>query len=248
MLYQKKKIAERLRAERKAMGLTQEALAAKIHYSKPVINSWERPNENNQIPSMEQLAKLSNLYECEIGYLLCEYDCKTRAATDIQKETGLSREAVELLCRKKDALSIVYQLLNPEAEWKAYFEPLGISTTDDLEEQYKYFSEQAIIPDFASHLITSDSFKDVCSSIINLARSNANSDDPNLREEYERIGKQNFGASFTEIVKAQAAATNREFQEHLIEKRLEAIVHDYIDKLYADLNERNAINEPNEKE
>ena len=37
---------------------------------------------------------MCDLFGCEIGYLLCDYDCKTRTATDIQKETGLSEAAI----------------------------------------------------------------------------------------------------------------------------------------------------------
>ena len=41
--------------------------------------------------------ELCNIFNCEIGYLLCEYDCKTRAATDIVKETGLSEKSIDIL-------------------------------------------------------------------------------------------------------------------------------------------------------
>lgn len=97
MLYQKERIAKRIKDERKALGLTQEQFAKKLMYSKPTISAWERPNGNNRIPDMEQLASICNLCKCEIGYLLCEYDEKTRIAADIHKETGLSEAGIELL-------------------------------------------------------------------------------------------------------------------------------------------------------
>lgn len=40
---------------------------------------------------------MCDLFNCELGYLLGEYNCKTRATTDIQAATGLSERAIDRL-------------------------------------------------------------------------------------------------------------------------------------------------------
>lgn len=90
-------IASRIRSERKALNKTQEEFAEIIGYSKPTIISWERKDGMNRIPDIDQLITLASVFDCEVGYLLCEYDAKTRNATDICQETGLSAEAVNAL-------------------------------------------------------------------------------------------------------------------------------------------------------
>ena len=44
--------------------------------------------------SLGLLMALSDLYNCEIGYLLCEYECKTGRNTDINAVTGLNDESI----------------------------------------------------------------------------------------------------------------------------------------------------------
>lgn len=102
MIYQKEIIASRLASERKRNGYTQETLAETNIASKPTIVSWERADGKNRIPTLEQLLELCELYGCEVGYLLGEYDTRTRVATDVCKETGLSEEAVDLITKSKE--------------------------------------------------------------------------------------------------------------------------------------------------
>ena len=86
------KIGMRLRTERKNLKLTQEELASQLNISsRQRVARWENGTE---LPVLSDLLRMSDLFGCEIGYLLCDYDCKTRTATDIQKETGLSEAAI----------------------------------------------------------------------------------------------------------------------------------------------------------
>lgn len=52
------------------------------------------------------LFALCELFNCELGYLLCEkeYECKTRCDSDIYRETGLNEESIQTLkqIRKQD--------------------------------------------------------------------------------------------------------------------------------------------------
>ena len=88
-------IGERIRTERKKLDLTQDGLAEKIDIgSRQTIAQWEN---GVALPPLSKLLCMCDLFGCEIGYLLCDYDCKTRTATDIQKETGLSEAAIKEL-------------------------------------------------------------------------------------------------------------------------------------------------------
>ena len=99
MIYSKEKIAKRLKDERNNAELTQLELSKKLKYSKPTVIEWERSNGENRIPDMDTLLKMCNLYNCEIGYLLGEYDTRFRRNATVQEETGLSEAAIESLRR-----------------------------------------------------------------------------------------------------------------------------------------------------
>ena len=107
-------IGERIRTERKKLDLTQDGFAEKIDIgSRQTIAQWEN---GVALPPLSKLLCMCDLFGCEIGYLLCDYDCKTRTATDIQKETGLSEAAIKELitahtCRQYFALLAVNALL-----------------------------------------------------------------------------------------------------------------------------------------
>lgn len=99
----KANIAARLHKERENAKLSLDALSEKTGYSKPTVQSWEKGwkdgSGKNHIPSLEQLLDLAALYNCTPEYLLCEYDSKTKEATDISLETGLTPENVTRLQR-----------------------------------------------------------------------------------------------------------------------------------------------------
>lgn len=96
-------VAWRLHYERITANLSLEALAEKTGYSKPTVQRWEKGWEqgtgDNIIPTMDQLMSLCAIYNCTPEYLLCEYDEKTKAATDIALETGLTEDTVAVLQR-----------------------------------------------------------------------------------------------------------------------------------------------------
>ena len=61
------KFAENLRTRRTALGLTQEALAEKLHVTRQAVSNWE--NGKNQ-PDLEMLALLSWALEVDVSTLL----------------------------------------------------------------------------------------------------------------------------------------------------------------------------------
>ena len=94
-------IGARIRAERKAMEVTQGILADKIAeitgdklISQNTISDWER---GITIPPLNKLLALSKIFRCDCGYLLCDYDERTHGVKEICSETGLSAESVEHL-------------------------------------------------------------------------------------------------------------------------------------------------------
>ena len=83
-------IGQIIKAERVNCGYkSQDALAEKMNVCRQTVASWER-GENL---SVGDLVRLCNLFSCDFGYLIGEYECKRRIATDIREETGLSASA-----------------------------------------------------------------------------------------------------------------------------------------------------------
>lgn len=93
-IYSNSKIIERIKTERKSIKLSQEAFAAALGYTRKTINSWEK---GKTFPQLSDLLNMCNLFDCDLGYLLCEYDCKTRENTDIVNATGLSESTVNII-------------------------------------------------------------------------------------------------------------------------------------------------------
>ena len=94
MEYNVNKIGERIKTRRTECGLTQNTLADKAFINPKSIIDLEH---GNSFPRIETLALLANALDCEIGYLLGEYEQPTKAATDVLKATKLSPEAVKIL-------------------------------------------------------------------------------------------------------------------------------------------------------
>lgn len=113
MIYDREKIANRIRNERKALDLSQDTFAERLGYSKPTVVKWEKSNGDNTIPTYDQLVDMANLFNCEIGYILCEYDTRFRESTDIMKSIGLSENTVNYLI----------SLVNKENERKEKIRP-----------------------------------------------------------------------------------------------------------------------------
>lgn len=101
MSYSWYKIGERIKEERENKKLTQEELAEKVGkltghttLKRQTVAGWER---GTPIKKIEQLTALCEIYECDMSYLLCEYDCKRIASVEISKITGLSEMAIDSL-------------------------------------------------------------------------------------------------------------------------------------------------------
>jgi len=99
MKYMQKDIALRIKKEREALGITKEEFAEMLGVNRNTITAFERTDGKGRIPQLGDILNMCNLFNCEKGYLLCEYDCKTRENTDIQKATGLSESTISEIFR-----------------------------------------------------------------------------------------------------------------------------------------------------
>ncbi|MCI9602102.1 MAG: helix-turn-helix transcriptional regulator [Lachnospiraceae bacterium] len=97
MKYNYKKIGRRIKETRKAKGFSQERLMNALRDNQiPVGRNTLSAMENGVFESFsfQVLSGIATLCDCEIGYLLCEYDCKTFDNSQIYKKTGLSDNAI----------------------------------------------------------------------------------------------------------------------------------------------------------
>lgn len=113
-------IGKRIMHERKQLGLTQEDLIKEIGLSaesRQLIGRWEK---GKSYPTIDDLKKLCNVFNCELGYLLCEYDCKTRETADIHSITGLSEKAIDALSKMNSNKNAHILNLNQILEHKEF--------------------------------------------------------------------------------------------------------------------------------
>lgn len=95
-----REIGRRLQNERKRYEIdgkpaTLDALADKVQVTRQTISKWEKGDGAG--PTLWDLLRLCELFGCDIGYLIGDYECRTRITTDIRDETGLSELAVDNL-------------------------------------------------------------------------------------------------------------------------------------------------------
>lgn len=64
-------LSQRLKEERKKVGLTQQEVAEQINVTRAAYTQYE--TEQCQ-PSLDTLIKLANLYKCSIDYLVGRYN------------------------------------------------------------------------------------------------------------------------------------------------------------------------------
>ena len=92
-------IGERLRGLRNESGMNKAAAAKALNISRPTLDAWESDKTS---PTIADMKRLCSLYGCDYGYIVGEYDCKTRPVTDIFLETGLCADAAASLLTLND--------------------------------------------------------------------------------------------------------------------------------------------------
>jgi len=103
--YSWKKIGARIKNERNRASLTQKELLLKIgrsDNSHQEVSKWET---GKKTPHLSEMLAMCEVFGCELGYLLCEYDAPKRVVADVCEKTGLSPRAVGILIRKNDIVN-----------------------------------------------------------------------------------------------------------------------------------------------
>ena len=72
--------------------LTQNELADKVGSTRQTIAKWEKGNDNGIC--LDTIKCMCEIFNCEIGYLVGDYDTPQKETTDIHNKTGLSEKAI----------------------------------------------------------------------------------------------------------------------------------------------------------
>lgn len=148
-MYTTRYISERLKTQRKHLGLSQTQLSALIQAqgggtTRENIAKWE---SGKSTPDVNSLIALCNALECDLTYLLGVIDTPKQEVYDIRACTGLSEKAVShLLYLKKKEANIGIELLSKMLESDEIIETLdninkGRDTQQRLEEQNAFYEE-----------------------------------------------------------------------------------------------------------
>ncbi len=140
----KKTVGERIETERTEKGWSRKELLPKIYKSiesHKTLTAWE---SGKRLPDLDSLARMAELFECDVGYLIGDYDERTRDGTDIAKASGLDKAAADKLVAMKDDESAILSL-NTLFTSDSFLEMLHLLQTLRMEESskraYKKFSE-----------------------------------------------------------------------------------------------------------
>lgn len=94
-IYNQSDLGKKINDERENLGDSLATFAQKINISRQTLARWEKGEGVG--PSVTDLLRMCEVFHCDFGYLVGEYACRTREATDIQEATGLSEKAINRL-------------------------------------------------------------------------------------------------------------------------------------------------------
>lgn len=145
-------ISERLKTQRKRLGLSQAQLSALIQEqgggtTRENIAKWE---SGKSTPDLNSLVALCNALECDLTYLLGVIDTPKQEISDIQASTGLSERAISnLLDLRSGGAESGIELLSKMLESRGLIETLininkGLDTQRRLNEQDTPYVEEEI--------------------------------------------------------------------------------------------------------
>lgn len=141
MEYIFEKIGKRIKEERKKKNWTQKKMIEKLNPYYPLGRNTLSDIENGTCPNISlnlfSILCKEEFFNCDIGYLLCEYNEKQHIAADIKESTGLDPDAINVILNMKERflkLSILNGLLKND-----YFLAIidGISFADYHTEKSK---------------------------------------------------------------------------------------------------------------
>lgn len=120
-------IGQRISAERLAHKMGKKEFLRNLFMSESsdkTLRAWE---SGERIPDLTSLVRMAEIFQCDIGYLLCDYDERHRDTADIKKATGLSEFAIE---RLKSMWSRIQR--EHSAGWVGTFDEKELKTINTL--------------------------------------------------------------------------------------------------------------------
>ena len=107
--------------------------------------------------NIDLLFALCELFDCELGYLLCEYDEKHRVIADIKEITGLESDVIKIILNMKNSflkLSILNELLQDnyflaiiDLLYMAYYHQKKGEELNKIEDNIKLVHDTAETPE-----------------------------------------------------------------------------------------------------
>ncbi len=121
MEYNFEKIGKRIKLERKEKNWTQDILIKKLspYYSlgRNTLSDIENGSCSNISLNLFSTLCKEEFFDCDMGYLLCEYDEKHHIIADMKKETGLEADVIDIIRNMKNSflkMSILNDLLKDD--------------------------------------------------------------------------------------------------------------------------------------
>jgi len=126
MDYDFKKIGKRIRSLRVKHGWTQQDLINELDkHNYPIgrntISNLEQGKFTSENFNIKLLLTLCKLFECETGYLLCEYDFQTKSDYIINEDLALSDKSINILKKYKNTFIEMSAHLLPSNKNKVTF-------------------------------------------------------------------------------------------------------------------------------
>lgn len=109
--YDVKSVGERIYQTRTQMGkkFTQDYVSEQCGCIRQTYAKWE---QGEKLPKIDEFIKLCNAFECDIGYLLCEYDTKRHIAADVKGATGLNEDTFVVLRNNTEKSTLYHDTIN----------------------------------------------------------------------------------------------------------------------------------------
>jgi len=120
MKYDYKKIGERVRAERKKKEWSQNEVLEKLQARTSIgRNSYlALENGNGGRCPIEVFTLLAEIFNCDVGYLLCEYDSRFQLKEDVADLLGLSERAISQLLASDNSRAFVNYFLEYDRHYE----------------------------------------------------------------------------------------------------------------------------------
>ncbi len=169
MEYNMELIGDRIRAERKKRGWNQDDLIEKLSQTKMRVKIGRNSISKIESPSkhdlscfrLDLLIALSELFDCEIGYLLGEYDCTTGRNTDVKEETGLNESSIgtlKAICKywDGDLINVVNYILQNTYAFIDFLRNLSLYMHNEYTTPLFYDPQTGKFVDCSYHTATGD--------------------------------------------------------------------------------------------